>query len=406
MKICERDQCTGCAACMNSCRHQAIEMRPDIGGFLRPFLNEIKCIQCGVCKIVCPVNAKPIGHQYKSVYAALVKNDAERAKSSSGGVFACLAQEILREKGFVFGAVMDKDWTVRHIETYDETGLDRMRTSKYVQSEIGDCYQQVKKRLQTGKKVLFSGTPCQVAGLRNYLVNCPENLLTIDVLCHGVPSPEMFKRYIESEEEKAGMKMIEMRFRSEKIGWKKLCTSRIFSSGKEAEWPDTFVPGFLKDLYLRECCYQCQYTSDSRQGDITLGDFWGYSETGPEYIEDDDRGISLVIVNTEKGAQMLKKIRRKLAVAPRTMEEAMNGNPVLYRPNQKPKEYDLFWTDAKTMNWNQLKEKYIPEQDISEWMSEEDRLYYAKPYVKRHRRHLLHCAAWRLLRSIKKIGGN
>ena len=395
-QICDDDKCTGCSTCANICGKYAIAMCPDKGGFIHPVIDDNRCIGCGLCDKVCPANHEPEGHEHKAVYAAFVKDEAERAKSTSGGVFACLAQLVLKDGGYIYGAVMDEDWIVRHIEAVDENGLDRIRNSKYVQSEVGLCYQQVKKRLEEGKKVLFSGTPCQVAGLRNYLKFEPDNLLTVDILCHGVPSPEMFKRYVSAEEARAGSRMKQMQFRSKIVGWKKIFTVRIFEPNNEADWGDTFVPGFLKDLYLRESCYQCPYASDKRQGDITLGDFWGYLERFPEYIEDDDKGISLVIVNTDKGAASLRKIKRKLVIAHRTMEDAKGGNPILSRPNIKPQVYDDFWNDAKTMSWDMLSRKYIPEQDVTDWMSVEQRNYYAQAFKKRYWKHW----AYAFLRSI------
>ena len=405
MSICQANQCTGCEACINTCMHQSITMTENEQGFLYPIVDESECIKCNLCKQVCPVNhpTKPNNHLH--VYAALVKDDAERVKSTSGGIFACLAKRVIKEGGYVYGAILDKDLVVRHAEAHSIRELEQQRNSKYVQSDIGNSYQQAKKRLLNGKQVLFSGTPCQIAGLRNYLKKDYPNLLTVDILCHGVPSPGIFRRYVKNEEEIAGKKMQEMLFRSKVVGWKKIFCVRTFHGGVEADWGDTFVPGFLKNYYLRESCYSCEYATDKRQGDITLGDYWGYQESAPDFIEDDDKGISLVIINSEKGKDAFKNIRKEIVFANRTMDDAKRGNPVLYKPCEKPENYPSFWNDAESMTWNELAEKYMQAQDRTDWMSKELRDYYDIPFVKRHRRHKMRVNVSRVYHKVKQIGG-
>ena len=381
-------------------------MKENKQGFLYPFVDDSKCIKCNLCKQVCPVNYPVNPNNYLQVYAALVKNDAERARSTSGGIFACLAKKVIKAGGYVYGAILDTDLVVRHIEAHSLEELERQRNSKYVQSNIGLTYQQAKKQLNTGKQVLFSGTPCQIAGLRNYLKKDYPNLLAVDILCHGVPSPGIFRRYVNSEEEKAGKKMKKMLFRSKVVGWKKLFCVRVFDDGVEADWGDTFVPGFLKNYYLRESCYSCEYASDKRQGDITLGDYWGYQESAPEFIEDDDKGISLVIINTEKGRYAFNSVRKDIVFAVRSMDDAKRGNAVLYKPCDKPLNYSSFWNDAESMTWNELAERYLPAQDKKDWMSKELRDYYDTPFVKRHRRHKIRVNASRMYHKVKRIGGS
>ena len=199
--------------------------------------------------------------------------------------------------------------------------------------------------------------------------------------------------------------MQEMLFRSKVVGWKKIFCVRTFDGGVEADWGDTFVPGFLKNYYLRESCYSCDYATDKRQGDITLGDYWGYQESAPDYIEDDDKGISLVIINSEKGKDAFKNIRKEIVFANRTMDDAKRGNPVLYKPCEKPENYLSFWNDAESMNWNELAEKYMQAQNRTDWMSKELRDYYDIPFVKRHRRHKMRVNASRVYHKVKQIGG-
>lgn len=405
MNICDLEKCTGCSACINTCNHESIKMTENQQGFLYPRIDESKCIQCNLCRQVCPANHPTQPNTYLHVYAALVKNDAERAKSTSGGIFACLAKKVLKSGGFVYGAILDEDLVVRHVEAHTLEELEQQRNSKYVQSDIGFTYQLAKKRLNNGEQVLFSGTPCQIAGLRNYLKKDYPNLLTIDILCHGVPSPGMFRKYVKSEEEIAGDKMQSMLFRSKVVGWKKNFCVRTFDNGVEADWGDTFVPGFLKNYYLRESCYSCDYATDKRQGDITLGDYWGYQESAPDFIEDDDKGISLVTINSEKGQHAFNNIRKEITFAVRTMDDAKRGNPVLYKPCDKPENYSAFWNDAESMSWSELAEKYMQAQDKTDWMSKELRDYYDIPFVKRHRRHKMRINAGRVYHKVKRIGG-
>ena len=405
MNICDLEKCTGCSACINTCNHESIKMTENQQGFLYPLIDESKCIQCNLCRQVCPANYPSKPNNNLHVYAALVKDDAERAKSTSGGIFACLAKKVLKSGGFVYGAILDKDLVVRHVEAHTLEELEQQRNSKYVQSDIGFTYQLAKKRLNNGEQVLFSGTPCQIAGLRNYLKKDYPNLLTIDILCHGVPSPGMFRKYVKSEEEIAGDKMQSMLFRSKVVGWKKTFCVRTFDNGVEADWGDTFVPGFLKNYYLRESCYSCDYATDKRQGDITLGDYWGYQESAPDFIEDDDKGISLVIINSEKGQHAFNNIRKEITFAVRTMDDAKRGNPVLYKPCDKPENYSAFWNDAESMSWSELAENYMQAQDKTDWMSKELRDYYDIPFVKRHRRHKMRVNASRVYHKVKRIGG-
>ena len=406
MKLCNVENCTGCGACLNACGHNAICFSEDSQGFLCPVINDKKCVNCGSCKRACPVINPVEAYEHIQVYAALVKNDAERMKSTSGGIFTCLAKQFVQTGGVVYGAVLNDDLSVKHIEVDSLEAVDsKIRGSKYVQSDIGLCYKQAKNRLKEGKKVLFSGTPCQIAGLRSFLQKDYDSLTTVDILCHGVPSPGLFRKYIQSEESAASSKMCDIQFRSKGIGWKKLLTDRFFENGEKADWGDTFVPGFLKNYYLRESCYSCKYCTVNRQGDITLGDYWGYQESAPDYIEDDDKGISLVIINTDKGKKAFRSIRKKIAVAERTIEDAKRKNAVLYKPCDKPDDYCAFWSDEKTMDWSELSNKYFKEQDRSDWMSKELREYYDIPFEERHSKHKFRCNVNEVKRKIKKIGG-
>lgn len=405
MHICEKSLCTGCMACANACAFEAVKLVENEKGFTYPAVDEDLCVNCGLCKKTCPVNNDIKGYEHLAVYAALVKDDNERLKSTSGGIFSALAKDTILHGGYVYGAAICDDLVTRHIEAHTLDEMDKLRNSKYVQSDMGRCFRNTKERLDKGKRVLFSGTPCQIAGLRNFLKKDYSNLLTVDLLCHGVPSPGMLRRYINSEERIAGAKMKSIQFRSKTIGWKNNVFLREFENGKTADWGDTFIPGFLENYYLRESCYTCTYCNDKRVGDITLGDYWGYKESAPEYIEDDDKGISLVIVNTEKGKHAFRRIRKEIAVAKRSMDDAKRGNPILYKPCGKPSAYSEFWADAEKMDWDGLKEKYLTELDSSDWMSKERREYFSQPFVKRHNKRRVRRIKRKIKQKLKRLGG-
>lgn len=400
MRICEDSVCTGCAACVAACGMKAIAMEANERGFLHPQIDMSRCVSCHACESICPQNKQIAGREGK-VFAALARNDGLRETSSSGGVFYLLARWVLRNHGVVFGAAYDERMVVKHIAVCSEEGLVRLQGSKYVQSQVGNTYLETRSLLENGKQVLYSGTPCQIAGLRAFLKKDYDRLLAVDILCHGVPSPEVFRLYVDNLQQKHGKRVVDVRFRSKNLGWKNYCTQVLFEDGSSStELKDTYMDGFLKNTYLRESCYQCLYAKAERVGDITLGDFWGYQETAPEHIEDDNRGISLVMVNTESGAHAFNHIKRQLAVAPRKLEEAEKGNPILKKSASKHERAQEFWRDYTSgTEWDSLCAKYFADvtekQDV---LSLEDRKYYAIPYNRRHARHLIHCWKMNLLK--------
>lgn len=299
-------ECFGCEACRHVCPQQCIEMEYSFNGFLYPVIDEERCSDCDLCREVCPYDGAKdmLGARAKQeVYAARSKKEEVRERSTSGGVFTELAVPILEKGGVVFGVVLTRDWEVLHRTADSLDQLEAMRGSKYVQSRIMETYKEAKTFLEDGKKVLFSGTPCQIAGLRMYLGRDYDDLVTVDLICHGVLAPEVAAYHIKCLEKEYRSKAINVKFRDKTQGWKKSMAFGVefengdnyYGNGKK----DRFFNMLLSNYDLRECCYACPFTSPKRVGDITLGDLWGIEKTKPHLF--DDKGHSVVLVNTDKG---------------------------------------------------------------------------------------------------------
>lgn len=310
IKITDKTNCCGCNACVQCCPKQCITMHQDEEGFDYPTVNKNDCIDCGLCENVCPVlncgeSKRPI-----KVYAAKNTNEETRLKSSSGGVFTALAEDILHKGGVVFGVSFDQEWNAVHTYTENIEGLAAFRGSKYVQSKVGFSYKQVKSFLQNGREVLFTGTPCQIAGLKNFLRKDYPNLLTIEILCHGVPSPKVWQRYLA--ERKAQFQcndICQISFRDKRNGWAQYYMVINFKNGNLYTAPffnDTYFKGFLSNLYLRPSCYACKCKNGHANSDIVIADYWNINEALPEY--NDNKGISLVLVNSPKGLSNINSL--------------------------------------------------------------------------------------------------
>ncbi len=315
IKVEEKSSCSGCHACANACPENCIQMVSDEEGFWYPQVDKEKCIDCGLCEKVCPIihNWKPDDSRKTKAMAAINLNEEIRLKSSSGGIFTLIAEEIINQGGVVFGAAFTKDFrSVYHKCVDNIADLEKLRGSKYVQSRIGDAYKQAKDFLDNGRKVLFTGTPCQIGGLYSYLRKPYENLFTQDIICHGVPSPMVWKKYVEEREKKSASKTQRMFFRNKKYGWKTFAVLFEFSNNTEYVKnlrEDSFMRAFLSNSCLRPSCYDCSFKSVKRQADITLADFWGIQNVLPDM--DDDNGTSLVLVHSVKGESLIEKLKDK-----------------------------------------------------------------------------------------------
>lgn len=304
IRITDKSLCTGCTACVNACPVQCIVIRRDREGFDYPVANPDICISCGRCERICPIlNPREVSGPL-GLYAARSPEYVDG--SSSGGVFPALAEAVVNDGGTVYGAVINPDMTVGHTEADDMAGVERMRGSKYVQSDLYAVFEDVKAVLEEGRRVLFSGTPCQVAGLRAYLERGYDRLLTVDCACHGVPSPGLWEKYVKALEVKYGSPVRNIRFRDKGQGWRRYRFTVSLDDREVAIYhqKDPFMLLFLQNMSLRPSCYGCRFRNGRSGSDLTLADLWNVGATAPEY--DDDKGVSLVIANTEKGHSALK----------------------------------------------------------------------------------------------------
>lgn len=374
MNIANKVDCTGCSACAAICHHLTMTM--DDEGFRYPQLDPVGCNSCAQCRQICPMSADnnteirqhpgPVNmdtlaqSEYPQVFAAWNKNDAVRKESSSGGVFSLLANQVIAVGGLVVGAGFTDDLQLRHILVDKIESLQILRGSKYLQSDLGDVIIHIKTALVEGRQVFFTGTPCQVAGLKSYLKCEYDGLMTCDLVCHGVPSEKLFRKYIKESEGQHGGKAVAVSFRSKKAGWKRFSVKIDFDNGCVSEIPldqDSFMRLFLADLCLRPSCYHCPFATIPRQGDISLADYWGVAPAHPGI--DDDRGVSLILVNTEKGADMFNRVEGDMIVHPSDLARAVACNPCVIRPVHLNHERQDFMFDVDRLTLDQLIKKYI-----------------------------------------------
>lgn len=311
ISVLSNDHCTGCGACINICPTGAIKMIADSEGFNMPYINNDLCVDCGACVNNCPVlNIKKKNLIMPDMYAVRAE-DKVREKSSSGGVFTVLAEEILKNGGFVCGAAFDDNMKLRHIMINDVADLYKLQGSKYLQSDTGLIYKQVKEKLYAGNKVLFVGTPCQVAAINQFVGKKAENLVTVDILCHGVPSQKIFDLYLNGI--RTDKKITSIDFRNKRFGWqldsiliKYFDESETVSSLKN---DDVYLRGFLRNLFLRKSCEECPFSEFPRHGDISIGDFWGIGNYDKE--QNDGKGTSIVFVNNKKGQNIMENVLKQ-----------------------------------------------------------------------------------------------
>lgn len=327
-------QCSGCSACYTVCPKRAITLVPDNLGFKYPVVDNNLCVDCKLCEKVCPFNQEKKERAPIQVYAARNNSINDLKESRSGGVFPALYKNIIAEGGRVYGALFDDNLNVIHQFADNVESCKGFRGSKYVQSELGDTFQSVVCDLKQGMKVLFSGTPCQVAGLLKVVPpKLSRELYTVDIICHGVPSPRLYKDYLTYLENKNGSKVVSFNFRDKSVnGWHDHKESAILDNGNKIV--DTLYTGlFYTNCFFRESCYTCPYASTHRVADITLGDLWGW-ESIDKTLNDDDLGVSLVFVNSEKGGRLLEIVKPSISLKQLTLEQCLQRN--LKEPTSLP----------------------------------------------------------------------
>lgn len=342
----EKKSCTGCGMCAAICQSSAIQMQMDSHGFLYPAVDTAKCTDCGLCARKCPVSTPPQVSACTDVLTGYAKDETLLPSSSSGAIFPVLAAEIIRRGGIVFGAAFDEDFDVVHTSAETFSALAALCCSKYVQSRIpADCYSQVKKSLVDGRWVYFSGMPCQVAALKNYLGREYETLITQDTACHSVPSPMVWTGYAAALEKQHGGKLTSFSFRNKTTGWESYYVRAEFDNGKEFQQlaaENSYQQGFLKGLYSRNSCFSCRFKGIERCSDITLTDYWGVRGIQPDAYN--PQGTSLILLHSSKGHTLLEDCKDKLQTAT-AADGAFAYNPAVLTPIQKPARYDEFWTD-------------------------------------------------------------
>lgn len=331
--------CCGCEACAQRCAHNAISMKRDKEGFLYPIIDPNKCTKCDICEKVCPVINQKLPSEPIKTYAAKNKDEIVRLQSSSGGIFTLLATKTINNIGVVFGAKFDEQWKVVHdyVETIED--LAKFRGSKYVQSRINDNYIKVEQFLKQGRQVLFSGTPCQIAGLKRFLIKDYKNLICIDIICHGVPSPFVWEKYIQHFK---AASISSVKFRDKTNSWKNyevVISQNTSELIRETIHKNVYMKFFLSDLCLRPSCASCPAKAGKSQSDITIADFWGIQHIHPEF--DDDKGCNLVLINSEKGLNLFNKLEcDKIETDHNT---AIKYNPSYFKSVAEPKYRKYFF---------------------------------------------------------------
>lgn len=392
-EVCDYNDCTGCMACYNVCPRDAIKMEADGEGFCHPVINPQSCVDCELCTKVCPVNHPVQKNQPLDAYSGWSNHEHTRLTSSSGGAFVEIAKFILARKGVVFGVALDKNTEARHIYVENEKELEKLQGSKYVQSIVGDSFASTKNFLLQGRVVLFSGTPCQIAGLRNYLRKNYDNLYTIDLVCHGVPSPRVFNDYKMYIQRKIKEPIHDVKFRCKKSSWiffnlgvnPQIEKNGAVSYSYTGEYySDPYIRAFLRDNMLRRNCHHCEYASINRVGDFSIGDWWNYKSTSVGDRDFDSKGVSLILVNTPKARQLVQSIDMKLRL--RTIEEAKRTNLPLRNPFPEPSARAKFWEDYNHKTFEEMVEKWMRPEMIP--LSTYYNIYHPKRRIVYHVVHL------------------
>lgn len=357
--------CSSCGACANVCAHSAIAMQLDKDGFYRPVIDSAKCVRCGLCEKTCPWKNEVLnpngGSLEPKTVAAYALDEEIRMQSSSGGIFTVLAEKILDVGGVVVGVAQLSSTRFGHIVVDNKADLAKLRGSKYVQAYVGTVYKDVRSLLKKGRKVLFSGTPCQVAGLYAVLGDFAQSadLITIDIVCHGTPSVKVFEKFADNLSTLQNSMLKSTEFRDKSTGWKTYSVSQMFDNGKKISEPygqSGYMRLFLSRVCQNKSCSDCKYRKLPRIADISLGDYWGVASYHPEM--DDDKGTSVVLLNTNHGEKLFVEVSKKVKQSNSVLGNAITGNPCIVLSDKENFRRPDFFADLDNLSMNELVEKY------------------------------------------------
>lgn len=348
--------CVGCGACANACSKGCLNMTADKCGFLHPEIQKVSCTNCKACERVCPIiNENKKETASIQAYATYSKNESVRLSSSSGGLFYTIAKQIIENGGIVYGAAFDKNLYLRHTSIDTVEDLRLLQGSKYIQSDIGLCFKEIKERLNENTLVLFCGTPCQMDGLLHFLQKPYENLFTIDFICHGVPSPKAWQEYVKQQEDRFSSKAHSAAFRDKTNGWLSFSSKLKFENDTEylqVHKNDAFMKAFLQNISLRKSCYSCKFKTVNRNSDITLGDLWGIHKILPDLT--DDKGVSVAFIQSEKGAILLEQIKDELWLQKIPADTAIECNSAMIKSVYENNFRDYFFENLGKQHFEKL----------------------------------------------------
>lgn len=361
INLIKKSECTGCTACKSICPQKCIAMKRDEEGFLYPKVDQEKCINCGLCEKVCPVKNAKKSEKMQHAYVFQNSDDKVRRESTSGGAFTAIAEDVIKKNGVVFGVQFDENFKVVHGKAETIEDLGKFRNSKYVQSEVGNTFLEVKQYLDAGRMVCFSGTSCQIEGLKNFLKKDYENLILVDVVCRAVPSPLIWEKYLElKKKENENIKNI--RFRDKFYGYK---YSNFTISDKNDKVTyhrgvesDPYLRAFFSNICDRPACYECKFKKLERESDITIWDCFEVEKYAPSL--DDDKGTTRILTNSEKGRKIIEELTNQNKILEISVKEATDGFLAMFQSVKRNARREEFFKDANQLENKELFEKYFP----------------------------------------------